>query len=96
MHIVIVTGAFQPVPPAPGGAVERLWAELAEEFSARDHVVTFLCRAYPEQGSDEVINGVRYIRRMLWTKTTSLYWDLIKDLFYSFRMMAHIPIVPLS
>jgi glycosyltransferase involved in cell wall biosynthesis len=92
MHIVIVTGAFQPVPPAPGGAVERLWQELAEEFSARDHVVTFLCRAHSEQGSDEMIHGVHYIRRMLWKRSSSLYLDLIKDLIYSLRMMAHIPI----
>lgn len=91
MHIVIVTGAFQPIPPAPGGAVERLWQELAEEFSDRNHIVTFLCRAYPEQYCDETINGVRYIRRMLLTRSTSLYWDLIKDLYFSLRMMVHIP-----
>lgn len=92
MHIVIVTGPFQPIPPAPGGAVERIWHDLAEEFSSRNHMVTFLCRSHPEQVSDEIINGVRYIRRMLWVRGTSLYLDLVKDLLYSLRMMAHIPL----
>lgn len=91
MHIVIITGPFQPVPPAPGGAVERMWQELAEEFSAKGHTVTFLCRTHPVQGANETIRGVRYVRRMQWLRSSNLYKDLIKDLLYSFRMIAHIP-----
>ena len=91
MHIVIVTGPFQPVPPAPGGAVERMWQELAEEFSAKNHTVTLLCRVHPDQLSDETIHGVRYVRRMQLMRSTSIYKDIIKDLLYSFRMMVHIP-----
>ena len=91
MHIVIITGPFQPVPPAPGGAVERMWQELAEEFSVKGHQVTFLCRAHHEQKSDETVRGVHYVRRMFCRRSKNLLWDLFRDLLYSIRMLAHIP-----
>lgn len=91
MHIVIVTGPFLPVPPAPCGAVERMWQELAEEFSAQTHPTVLLCRAHPDQASNEIVKGVRYVRRMLLKRSTNLYTNLLKDFVYSIRMLALIP-----
>lgn len=91
MHIVIVTGPFLPVPPAPCGAVERMWQELAEEFSAQQHQTVLLCRAHPDQASNELVNGVRYVRRMHWRRGANIYGNLWKDLLYSIRMLTLIP-----
>jgi len=91
MHIVIVTGPFLPVPPAPCGAVERMWQELAEEFSAQHHQTVLLCRAHPDQASNELVKGVRYVRRTHWRRTANVYGSLWKDLLYSIRMLTLIP-----
>src|SRR2546429_971559 len=69
MRITIVTGPFYPVPPAPCGAVERLWRDLAERFAGLGHQVTVLCRHWPGQNKDETVAGVRYVRRMRMSHT---------------------------
>lgn len=33
MKIVIVQGAFLPIPPIYGGAVEKIWFKLGEKFT---------------------------------------------------------------
>ena len=86
MRITIVTGPFYPVPPAPCGAVERLWQNLAEQFAAAGHEVTVLCRHWPGQVKNETVAGVRYVRRMHLSHTRSIHWDLVQDLFFSLRM----------
>lgn len=83
MIISIATGPWLPVPPIQGGAVPRLWQGVAEEFAARGHQVTILCRAYPEQPSNEVINGVQYIRRGGFPQSPNIWADLLKDLLYA-------------
>ena len=35
MKITIVLGAFLPVPPVMGGAIEKSWFTLAQEFVSR-------------------------------------------------------------
>jgi len=91
MHIVIITGPFLPVPPAPCGAVERMWQELAEEFSAQTHPTVLLCRAHPSQAPNERVEGVRYVRRMHFKRSANLYINLLMDLIYSLRMLVLIP-----
>ncbi len=91
MQIVIITGPFLPVPPAPCGAVERMWQELAEEFSAQTHPTVLLCRAHPNQASNETVEGVRYVRRMHFKRSANLYTNLLMDLIYSLRMLVLIP-----
>ena len=39
MKITIVLGAFFPVPPIMGGAVEKVWFALGQEFARRGHEV---------------------------------------------------------
>jgi glycosyltransferase involved in cell wall biosynthesis len=91
MRITILGGPFQPMPPAPCGAIERVWHGLAEEFVRRGHAVTVLCRAHPTQQSDETIRGVRYVRRTSWKSGRHLGVNLLKDLAYSLRMAGLLP-----
>lgn len=91
LRITIAMGAFFPMPPAPCGAVEYVWHGLAEAFARRGHVVTVLCRAHPTQGDDETVNGVRYIRRTAMSRGKRLRTDLLKDLWYSARMLRRLP-----
>src|SRR2546430_15386472 len=91
MRITIVGGPFLPMPPAPCGAVERVWHGLAEEFVRRGHVVTVLCRGHPSQKADETVNGVRYVRRMSFTSGGRTGLNLLKDLVYSIRMAGLLP-----
>ena len=93
MKITIITGRFLPVPPAPCGAVERIWHELGGEFSARGHKVTVLCRGHQDQQPNETIHGIRFIRRTRFKRSRYLWWDLVRDLVYSCRML---PLVPTS
>lgn len=41
-------GAFLPVPPVMGGAIEKSWLALAQEFVSRNHDVTIISRALPQ------------------------------------------------
>jgi len=62
MKIAIVQGAFLPVPPLRGGAVEKIWFALGQEFARRGHDVTHysrLCDGLPAAG---IVGGVRHVR----------------------------------
>src|SRR5476651_2632708 len=90
LTINITTGPFYPAPPAPCGAVERIWFDLARVFVARGHRVTILSRGY-EGFDDDHVDGV-FIRR-LWSfnQTHNIKVDLLKDLAFSFRLLAAVP-----
>lgn len=91
MNITIVTGPWLPVPAVAGGAVNKLWQGVAEEFVKKGHQVTIFCRAYPEQPAQETIKGVKYIRQGGMSQSTNIYWDLLKDLVYALQT---VPILP--
>lgn len=91
MKITIVSGPFLPMPPAPCGAVERIWHGLAEEFARRGHEVTVLCRFHDGQCYNEVVNGVHYIRRSSFRSGRRLAVNLLKDFAYSIRMTGLLP-----
>lgn len=91
MKITIVTGPFLPLPPASCGAVEKIWIDLAKEFAALGHSVTFLSRSHPEQEDHDSVNGIAIIRKTRFNRSTSIYLDLIKDFFYSIRMFLLLP-----
>ncbi|MDY3557838.1 glycosyltransferase family 4 protein [Gemmata sp. JC673] len=91
MRITILSGPFQPFPPAPGGAVERVWHGLAEAFAAQGHTVTVLCKAGVGQKVEETVNGVRYVRRTGFTAGPRLLPNLVKDLGYSLQMQRLLP-----
>ena len=91
MKITIATGPWLPVPAIAGGAVNRRWQGVAEQFAAKGHQVTICCRAYPGQLSQEVIQGVQYIRRGGMSQSTNIYWDLLKDLAYALQTVTTLP-----
>jgi glycosyltransferase involved in cell wall biosynthesis len=62
MKIAIVQGAFLPVPPRRGGAVEKIWFALGREFARRGHDVTHYSRLCDGLPADEITGGLRYIR----------------------------------
>ncbi|MDK2971318.1 MAG: hypothetical protein PWP23_1073 [Candidatus Sumerlaeota bacterium] len=88
MRITIVTGPFFPIPPAPCGAVERLWWDLAREFVRRGHAVRLLCRPDESGRAEEMRDGVSVRRLSAWTSTGSLAVNLAKDLVYAVHAVA--------
>ena len=91
MRITIVIGAFLPMPPAPTGAIEKVWHRLGEVFAARGHQVTVLCPTHGKVPEEETIRGVRYLRFGRWRRTGSTKLDLVKDLLYSLRVWPALP-----
>jgi len=91
MKITIVLGAFLPVPPVMGGAIEKSWFALAQEFVSRNHDVTIISRALPQFASYEIVDGVRHIRVRGSDIPRSLLWLKILDLFYSLRVRRVLP-----
>lgn len=91
MKISIVTGPWFPVPTLQGGAVPRRWQGVAEQFAAMGHQVTIVCRSYPGQPQQEIINGVRYLRHSGFPQSRSITWDLIKDLAYALLVLPVLP-----
>jgi glycosyltransferase involved in cell wall biosynthesis len=89
--ISICTGPWLPVPAVQGGSVPRLWQGLAEEFLAKGHHVTILCRSYPGQPQQEIINGVNYVRHGGFPQSTNIWWDLLKDLAYALMTFPTLP-----
>ena len=62
MRITIVQGAFLPVPPLLGGAVEKMWFGLAPEFVRAGHEVVYISRRFESLPPNEIVDGIRYIR----------------------------------
>jgi glycosyltransferase involved in cell wall biosynthesis len=91
MKITIVLGAFLPVPPVMGGAIEKSWFALAQEFVSRNHDVTIISRALPQFARYEIVDGVRHIRVRGFYTPRSLLWLKILDLFYSLRVRRILP-----
>ncbi|PYK88526.1 MAG: hypothetical protein DME40_12145, partial [Verrucomicrobia bacterium] len=91
MKITIVLGAFLPVPPVMGGAIEKSWFALAQEFVSRNHDVTIISRALPQFARHEIVDGVRHIRVCGFDTPRSLLWLKILDLFYSWRVRRILP-----
>jgi glycosyltransferase involved in cell wall biosynthesis len=91
MKITIALGAFLPVPPTMGGAVEKMWYSLAQEFARRGHEVAMISRKMPDQPRDEVADGIRHLRVQGFDTPRSLIWLKFLDLIYSFRVKSILP-----
>jgi glycosyltransferase involved in cell wall biosynthesis len=91
VKIVIVAGPFFSVPPAPSGAVQRIWNDLAPYFAARGHEVTIICRDHPALPQDIGGERLRYIRSPQYCQTGRLPIDLIKDFVYSLGVQWRLP-----
>ena len=91
MKITIVLGAFLPVPPIMGGAVEKAWFALAQEFARQGHEVLQISRAVPQFPSEEIIAGVSHRRVRGFNTPRSLIWLKMLDLIYSVRVKSILP-----
>jgi glycosyltransferase involved in cell wall biosynthesis len=74
-----------------GGAIPRLWQGLAEVFAAKGHDVTILARGYKQQPSDEIIAGVKYVRRGGFLQSRHIVIDLLKDFANALRITPLLP-----
>jgi glycosyltransferase involved in cell wall biosynthesis len=86
MKVAIIQGAFLPVPPTRGGAVEKLWHRLGIELASRGAEVTHICRLVDGQSVDEFADGVRYMRFHGFDWSSSSTRNRISDLIYSIRV----------
>lgn len=91
MKLTIVQGAFFPVPPLMGGALEKIWFGLGKEFARRGHQVTHISRSYGVLAQDEMLEGVRYLRVPGFNTPQSLILLKFLDLLYSLRVMRVLP-----
>ena len=91
LNITIALGPFYPTPPAPTGAVQRIWSDLADEFGARGHEVTILACRHSGQAADESRGNITVRRRTSLRQGKNVYVDIIKDAWYSSRATLLMP-----
>lgn len=80
LRITLAAGPFFPTPPAPTGAVQRAWYDLALRFAKRGHQVTVIAVRHDNQPVDETVEGVRILRRLSMRQGKNIWIDLAKDL----------------
>ena len=90
MKITIVQGAFLPVPPVLGGAVEKMWYGLAKEFIRQGHEVNYISKSYKGFADAENDHGINHIRVKGYRVPTSGIVLKILDLIYSFKAVRKI------
>lgn len=91
MKICIVQGAFLPVPPLMGGAVEKVWFGLGREFARRGHEVVHVSRQYDQLPTHERREGVEHFRVRGYGSPQGVARRLWLDLLYSRAAIAAIP-----
>ncbi len=91
MKISIIQGAFFPVPPIYGGAVEKIWFRLGQEFALLGHDVTHISRLVGGLRSDEVIADVRHLRVPGYSQPRGITLLKCFDFLYSARACRKVP-----
>lgn len=91
MKITLVMGFFLPMPPAAGGATEKSWHRLAQEFVRRGHNVTIFSRCWTGWPRNEVIEGVRYVRVPGFAHRRKLWQNLALDFLWSLQILWRLP-----
>lgn len=91
MKITILQGAFFPIPPLLGGAVEKMWFILGKKFAARGHMVTHVSRNWQNLPNKEKIQGVEHIRVAGYDSPMSLWLLKVFDAVYTLRAIKAIP-----
>lgn len=74
-----------------GGAVEKMWFRLGQEFAAKGHTVFHISRRFPNLPDKETINGVQHIRIPGFDTPKSLLILKAYDLIYSLRFRSVVP-----
>ena len=91
MKINVVMGFFLPMPPAAGGATEKSWHQLAQEFARRGHEVTIVSRTWAAWPQRESCDGVQYLRLPGFAHTRRLAHNLWLDFRWSLRVWRALP-----
>ncbi|MGN6291486.1 MAG: glycosyltransferase family 4 protein [Chitinophagaceae bacterium] len=91
MRIVIIQGAFLPVPPKLGGAVEKRWFAMGKEMAKKGHEVIHISRKYMDLPSEEEIEGVLHKRVRGYDTPASGIILKLYDLIYAIRAKKAIP-----
>jgi glycosyltransferase involved in cell wall biosynthesis len=90
MKITIVQGAFFPVPPLMGGAVEKMWYGLAKEFVNQGHEVNYISKSYKGLLNIEKREGINHLRvKGYKTPSNGLVLKFF-DLLYTLRALGKI------
>lgn len=90
MKINILTGPSFPVPAVQGGAVQKIWLDLAKEFVRLGNDVVIYSREYKDFPRQEILEGIKHIRFGGFDQNKNVYIDLIKDFFYAWRLSKQI------
>jgi glycosyltransferase involved in cell wall biosynthesis len=91
VKITILQGAFLPVPPKLGGAVEKMWLALGKEFVKQGHQVVQVSRMYGDMPTEEWLDGVLHKRVQGYTASASGLRLKLMDLLYTLRAKSAIP-----
>lgn len=83
MRITVVIGAFLSMPPAPAGAIEKVWSRMCACFAADGHEVTVVCPKWGDLPERETIEDVAYHRCSGFDRSGSTWGDLLLDYRYS-------------
>lgn len=91
LDITLVQGAFLPVPALLGGAVEKVWHALGQEFARGGHRVVHVSRSHASLPARNLEHGVEH-RRVRGYETPRSLWRLkLLDLAYSLRARRALP-----
>jgi glycosyltransferase involved in cell wall biosynthesis len=85
MKITIVQGAFFPVPPILGGAVEKMWYGLAKEFVNQGHEVNYISKSYKGLLNIEKSDGINHLRVMGYKTPSNGVLLKVFDFLYTLR-----------
>lgn len=91
MKICILQGAFLPIPPVRGGAVEKMWYLLGRKFVEKGHEVTHVSRKYPGFSEEEFKGGVRHLRVRSFDAPSNPVGYKILDGIYTINALPKIP-----
>lgn len=74
-----------------GGAVEKVWFALGQEFARRGHEVVQISRAHPRLPKTERVADVTHLRVSGFDQPRSIVWLKFLDLIYSLRVHRILP-----
>lgn len=92
MKIIIIQGAFLPVPTLLGGAVEKRWFAMAKEFVRMGNEVVYISRSYQGLPDNELTDGIQHRRIKGYSTPKSGMVLKMYDLFYSWRACKEVPL----
>lgn len=91
MRINCIIGPYLPVPPVQGGACEKIFFALCEEFATRGHHVTMISRRFEGLANDEITNGVRHVRIPSRDRPGNPWLYRLFDVLYALRVRWSLP-----